>query len=175
MAITVTAIVHAPRQSENRDAVSRWSVNASSTDASGCEEIIAAPGAGLELCVTRLRIAIGAAVTVSIGCGETTNAPTKTLIGPVGGAPMFVPLEFPEALVLSPNHNLVIDASGAGVVCVWVEGYTRAQTASFSASSSPSASVSSSKSASPSKSLSSSPSASKSSSPSASPSSSPSS
>ncbi len=162
MAVTTVPIVLAPLASERLDATDRWAVNASSADASGCEEIVAAPGAGLELCVRKLRIAIGAAITVSIGGGETTSAPTKTLIGPLGGAAMFVHLDFPEALVLSPNHALVMDASGAGTVNVYVEGYTRPQTASVSASSSPSASKSSSPSTSKSASKSSSPSASKS-------------
>lgn len=172
MTVAAVNIVRAPRASESIDAQARWAVNASSADASGGEEIVAAPGAGLELCITKLRIAIGAAITLSIGSGETGGAVTKVLIGPLGGSAMFVPIDFPEALVLSPNHPLVMDASGAGVVCVYAEGYTRAQTASVSASTSPSASVSGSPSASVSSSVSGTPSASKSSSPSASPSSS---
>jgi len=105
---------------------STWQINATSDDASGCEEIKAAPGAGYALCISRLIIGIGAAITVTIGDGAAAGAVETIAIGPVGGAAGTYAFEFPRPIQLTANKALTVDASGAGAICVWVEGFTRA-------------------------------------------------
>jgi hypothetical protein len=105
-----------------------WAVNASSADASGCEAIVAAPGAGYALVVERLIIYIGAAISVTIGEDEGAGgAVAAALIGPLGGAAGTYVLDCRERPIqMTANKALVFDASGAGVVCIYAEGYTRA-------------------------------------------------
>lgn len=106
----------------------RWQVNASSADASGCEEIKAAPGAGYALVVERLVIYIGAAINVTLGEDKNGAAVAAVLIGPLGGAAGTYVLDCRERpILMTANKALVIDASGAGVVCVYAEGFTRAK------------------------------------------------
>lgn len=148
---------------------SRWRINASSSDVSGCETIKAAPGSGYELQVQRLYLSIGGSITVTLGAGEESSACKRVVLGPLGGAAIMIELDFgPQGIVLDPNAALTVDASGAGRVWVYVEGQTRVCEVRGIASSSPSTSVSSSPSASLSSSVSASPSASVSASPSAS-------
>lgn len=103
-----------------------WAVNASSADASGCEAIKAAPGAGYSLVIERLVVYIGAAITVTFGEDENSGAVAATLIGPLGGAAGTYELDCRHRPIeMTTNKGLVIDASGAGAVCVYAEGYTR--------------------------------------------------
>ena len=60
-----------------------WIINATSADASGCEELLAAPAAGTAIIIDYLTINSAAAITVTIGEGETGDAVTTALIGPV--------------------------------------------------------------------------------------------
>ncbi len=107
--------------------VTPWQVNASSADASGCEEIVATPGAGYALVVTRLVIYVGGAITVSLGQNDNAGALETTLIGPLGGAAGTYPLDVRDRPIqLAANKALCVDASGAGQICVYAEGYTRA-------------------------------------------------
>lgn len=127
----------------------RWKIMASSADASGAELIVKAPGAGKGLFIEKINVAIGASITANIGQGESSGACAKVLIGPLGGAAMFTAFDFgDEPLKLDTNQPLTLDASGAGVVCVVVQGYTadasETATPSQSISASPSTSVSSS-------------------------------
>jgi len=57
--------------------------NATSADASATEEIIAAPGAGISHHIEYLVISSDAAISITIGEGETASAVTTALIGPV--------------------------------------------------------------------------------------------
>lgn len=133
----------------------RQRINFSSADASGCEEIVAAPGAGYELLLQRLTLTVGGAVTVDIGSGEKSNACEKVLLGPLAGSAMPVSLDFGhEPIVLDPNKSLTVDASGAGVVWGVAEVLTRVCVSAGISSTSPSSSVSSSVSSSPSSSAS---------------------
>lgn len=99
-------------------------VNGVSADASGCEELKAAPGAGEALVITHLTINNGAsALSHTIGEGETTGAVTAALIGPVAmAANTSLQWYFNPPMRLPDATALVVDSSGAGAVCVFVQG-----------------------------------------------------
>ena len=99
-------------------------LNATSADVSGCEELRAAPGAGLSIYVDHLTINSGAATTITIGEGETGGAVTTALIGPVSfAANQSMHWDFLKGgMVLTPATALTIDASGAGNICIFASG-----------------------------------------------------
>jgi hypothetical protein len=127
MGVTTNAItVTAPFEAFINQTLTPWRINATTADASDCEEIVAAPGAGYALCISRLTIGIGAAITVTVGSGEDTEAVEGDEIGPIGGAAGTYVLDFRDHPVqLTTNKSLTFDASGAGTVCVYAEGFTR--------------------------------------------------
>jgi len=96
--------------------------NATSADASATEEIHAAV-AGKQIKIRQLTINSGAAITITIGEGETAGAVTTALIGPIsfaaGRAMQWV---FSPALELTAATSLTVDASGAGAICIFVQG-----------------------------------------------------
>ncbi len=104
-----------------------FAINASSTDLTGCEELKAAPGAGKSILITQIEISCVAAITVTVGEGETTGAVTTVLFGPFNfaagsGSPIILNFR-DKGYKLTANTALTIDASGAGAVQVFVEGY----------------------------------------------------
>jgi hypothetical protein len=128
MAITTnTVAVTGPRHAQVGAGVTPWQINASSADASGCEEIKATPGTGYALVVERLVVHIGAAINVTFGEDEGAGgAVAAVLLGPLGGAAGTYVLDCRDRPIqMTANKALVIDASGAGLVCVYAEGYTR--------------------------------------------------
>ena len=118
MAISVTTPATGPC---SRDA---FIVNGVSADASGCEELKAAPAAGKSILIHRLTLNNGAnALSHTIGEGETTGAVTTALLGPIAmAANSSIQWDFYPALKLTAAMALVIDSSGAGAVCVFAEG-----------------------------------------------------
>jgi len=129
MAVTTNAITTGPIQAAwVSQSVTPWRVNATSADASGCEEIVATPGSGYALVIERLIICIGAAITVTVGSGETGPGSVEgDKIGPLGGAVGTFVLDVRQnPIQLTANKSLTFDASGAGTVCIYAEGYTRA-------------------------------------------------
>lgn len=97
-------------------------VNGYSADASGCEEIVAAV-VGKRIKLAFIACNAGATITVTIGAGETAGAVTKALVGPCSfTAHKTCNLCFNPRLELPVNTALVIDASGAGNVCVLAQG-----------------------------------------------------
>lgn len=120
MAVTTTSL---------QTATSGWAVNATSADASGCEVILAAPGAGVSLYLESVLINGVNGITVTIGEGETASAPDAIILGPItfAGASWAetVVHEFLRPIKLTANKALVVDASGAGAVCVLAEGFTK--------------------------------------------------
>lgn len=118
MSITVTTPGVGP------GSYSGFIVNAVSADASGCEELKEAPGAGKSILVHKLRISSSSAITVTIGEGETTpGSPDTNLIGPIPfAANQSIPWEFYPPMKLTANKSLVVDASGAGNINIFVEG-----------------------------------------------------
>jgi len=104
-------------------------LNAVSADASGCEELKAAPAAGTSIIVDHLTINCGAsALLITIGEGETGGAVTAALIGPLAMAANsslqfdFNDGFFVHGMVLTAATSLTVDASGAGAVCIFARG-----------------------------------------------------
>lgn len=102
-----------------------FAINAVSDDASGCEELLAAQGSGLSIVLRQVIVSCVAAITVTIGAGETAGAVTSPILGPLNfaatsGSPVSV--VFNPGIVLAANTALTIDASGAGAVCVFAQG-----------------------------------------------------
>lgn len=100
-------------------------VNATSADASACEELKAAPATGKSIYVKHITINNGAsALSHTIGEGETTSAVTTALLGPIAmAANSSLQWEFYPPMKLTAATSLTIDSSGAGAVCVFVEGF----------------------------------------------------
>lgn len=119
MAITVTTPAVGPASFNG------FIVNATSADASGCEELKAAPAAGISIMVDHITINNGAsALSHTIGEGETTGAVTTALLGPVAmAANSSLQWDFYPPMKLTAATSLVIDSSGAGAVCVFVRGH----------------------------------------------------
>jgi hypothetical protein len=103
--------------------------NATSADASACEEIIAAPGAGTNIIVEYLVISSDSAISITLGEGETGGAVTTALIGPItfaaGQTIAFPFLGRVQGMELSDNESLTVDASGAGNICCWIQGFIK--------------------------------------------------
>lgn len=100
-------------------------LNATSADASGCEELKAAPAAGVSILVDHLTINNGAnAISITIGEGETVPGSVDTaLIGPVAmAANTSIQFDFPFGMKLTAATSLTVDASGAGAICIFARG-----------------------------------------------------
>ena len=97
--------------------------NATSADASGCEEILATPGAGICIGLRHVTINSAAAITVTLGAGVAAGAVEAALLGPVTfAAGTTLQWDFSPMLWLPANKSLTVDASGAGVICVFCQG-----------------------------------------------------
>lgn len=102
---------------------SGFSVNGSSADLSGCEELVAAV-AGKSIFLTRAVISFGASIAVTVGAGETSGAVTSVLIGPIYGAVGTTTiLESDKPIKLPVATSLTVDASGSGDVTIMAEGF----------------------------------------------------
>jgi len=115
MAYTATALQ--PR-------TSGFAVNAVTDNASGCEELIAAPGVGKYLVLRSVIISCVAAITVTIGAGETGTAVTSVILGPLtfGATSPVSIFTFNPGIKLAANTSLTVDASGAGAFTAFVQG-----------------------------------------------------
>lgn len=112
---------------DNPVARSGFSINATSADASGAEELLAAV-AGKSIYLTQLSITCVSAITVTVGEGETASAVTTVLYGPVpfaATAPGQVKELFNSPIKLTLATSLVVDASGAGSIHVYAQGYIK--------------------------------------------------
>ena len=97
-------------------------INATSADASGCEELKAAV-AGKSIIVDHLTINNTGAQTVTIGEGKTGAAVTTALIGPIAmAANSSMQWDFPSGMVLTAATALTVDASGATAICIFAWG-----------------------------------------------------
>ena len=104
-----------------------WIINATSADASGCEELKAAPAAGKSIIVDYLTVNSAAAITITIGQGETGGAVTTDLIGPISfAANQSIQFDFRDfrngGIALTAATSLTVDASGAGNICIFATG-----------------------------------------------------
>ena len=104
-------------------------LNGVSADASGCEELKAGV-AGKSIIVDHLTINSGAAISITIGAGETAGAVTEALIGPVSfAANQSLQWDFavlnksaPGGMLLPVGTSLTVDASDAGDICIFAWG-----------------------------------------------------
>lgn len=103
-----------------------WGVNATTADASGAETLKAAPSSG-NLYLEYVSINCASAITVTVGSGETTSAVDTPLVGPVtfttSGGQYAIHLTRP--IKVDATTALTCDASGAGAVQIYVQGYTK--------------------------------------------------
>ena len=98
-------------------------INATSADASGCEEVKAAV-AGKSIIVDHLSINNGAgAQSITIGAGKTGAAVTLALIGPITmGANTSLQWDFPSGIVLTAATSLTVDSSSNTGICIFAWG-----------------------------------------------------
>ncbi len=115
MAITVTT---------PQSARSGFILNGVSADVSGCEELKAAPAAGVFIIVDHLTINNGAnAISITIGQGAAAGAVEAALIGPIAmAANTSLQFTFPFGMKLTAAKSLTVDASGAGAICIFAQG-----------------------------------------------------
>lgn len=99
-------------------------LNATSADASGTEELKAAPAAGTSIYLDHVTINSGAAITITIGEGETGGAVTTGLLGPIAmAANTSLQFDFRHGgMKLTAATSLTVDASGAGAICIFAQG-----------------------------------------------------
>ena len=104
-------------------------LNGTSADASGCEELKAAPAAGQSIVLDHLTVNNGGnAISITIGAGETGGAVTTALIGPIAmAANTSLQFDFNDTflvlgLILPAATSLTVDASGAGAICIFARG-----------------------------------------------------
>jgi hypothetical protein len=100
-------------------------LNGVSGDASGCEELKAAPAAGLSIIVDHLTINNGAgAQSITIGEGETGGAVTAALIGPVAmAANTSLQWDFRNGgMKLTAATSLTVDSNSNTALCIFAQG-----------------------------------------------------
>ena len=103
-----------------------WIINATSADASGCEELKAAPAAGTSLIVDHITINNGAgAQSITIGAGETGGAVTTALIGPIAmAANTSLQWTFPYGVKVAAATSLTVDSSSNTALTIFAYGRT---------------------------------------------------
>lgn len=105
-----------------------------SDDLSTCEEIMALPSGASKIYIESVMIGSCDQLTVTLGDGETSNAVTAAVLGPielnteVGTAAneQVAATIFDKKFIreLAVSVSLTIDASGAGTVWGVIEGYS---------------------------------------------------
>ncbi len=99
-------------------------VNATSADASDCEELVAAE-AGKRIKVRHVTFnnLTAGALDFILGEGETADDPTTNLIGPVSvGANSTLQWDFNPLMELAVGTSLTFEAE-SGNVCVFAQGF----------------------------------------------------
>lgn len=104
------------------DAAYGFICNAVGDDISGCEEILAAV-AGKKIIVKHVTINSGANITITLGAGETGGNVTTALLGPITfAANTSMVWNFSPYMYLPTATSLTCDSSGAGNICIFVQG-----------------------------------------------------
>jgi len=105
-----------------------WSINATTSDASSCETLKAAPGAGSSLYIRQIHVNCANDVTVTVGRGESSDNVIATIIGPVtfkAAGTNYMDWTFLLPIRVPDNNSITLDASGSGAVQVFIAGYTK--------------------------------------------------
>ena len=99
--------------------------NGSSSDWSGCEEIVAAVS-GKSIYIERIWISSESDEVFTFGAGETGGAVTTTIFGPVY-SPGYVNLEyiFTRPLRVAAATSLVVDAASTATATIIVQGFIK--------------------------------------------------
>jgi len=108
--------------------VTLWALNGTSADASACEELKAAGGTNTNHYLTKLTISCSAAINVTVGTGESSSAVETVIMGPIyflADGNTFASWVFDNPIKLAANKALTADASGAGAITIYAEGFTR--------------------------------------------------
>ncbi len=134
MAFTSTAVNTIEPHGQSQASVAYWAYNVYTDDASACEEIVATPGSGKALYITKIEIQSDVHDIITIGAGETSNGVTAAIIGPIPwghedtGAAHFSAAHFllvpSKPIKLTTNKSMTIDAGAVGGIWVYVEGFT---------------------------------------------------
>jgi hypothetical protein len=96
--------------------------NATSADASACEELVAAVASKI-IKVRHLTINSTDAISITIGSGEVGGAVEAALLGPIAfSALQTMQWNFNPYMELPVGKSLTVDADGAGAICVFVQG-----------------------------------------------------
>ncbi len=121
MAIVAAAVNVAPPINANQKTM--WMVRGQTTDASGREELRAAPAAGLQLYVTRFRITCTTALAAWLCDEDGTLITSKFYFSAVGGNVVEVDCsQAPRLLVAAKALSVETDVGGD--ISVEVEGFT---------------------------------------------------
>ena len=102
-----------------------WIINATCSDASACEELKAAPGAGLSIIIDHLTINNGAAgiQDITIGQGESGGNVETALIGPISmNTNDSIQWDFPSGMVLPANKSLTVDSGDTHNLMIFAWG-----------------------------------------------------
>lgn len=103
-----------------------WHASLYFADISGCEDIKAAE-AGKSHYLQKLLIRTATKMTITIGSGETTSAPTTIHLGPIplDAASGIFSISFgKKGMKVTDDLALTIDGSAAGDVMIYAEGKT---------------------------------------------------
>lgn len=102
-----------------------FSLTASSADATGCEVLKAAPGAGISLVLEKVMVSVGTGQTVTIGEGETASAVDAPIFEVVLAGNRSYTHKFDRPIILTANKALTVDSSASGAIRVSAEGYIK--------------------------------------------------
>jgi hypothetical protein len=101
-----------------------FAVNGFTADASACEELQAAPGAGKYIHLTHVTINSGASLSITLGSGEVGGNVETAILGPITYATgTTIQWTFCPPIKLTENKSLTVDSSGAGAVLVFAQGH----------------------------------------------------
>lgn len=101
-----------------------FAVNGTSANASGCEELVATPGAGKYLHLRQVTISSAAAISITLGTGAAAGSVAHAVLGPIAfAANQTIQWVFNPSICLTVDESLTVDADGAGVLTVFAQGF----------------------------------------------------
>jgi hypothetical protein len=122
MAIVAVAVATAPPTSTA--GLTKFSYRATSANVSAGEELVAAPAAGSNLNITRLRISSAVALACWLA-DDAATVLTQIYYFQATGGDSFIDIDFSHApRIVADAKAIEIDATGAGQVSIEIEGFT---------------------------------------------------